>query len=77
MILSNILSDINIIMRNKGYIVNETSQKEIESIVLNEFEINTENVKYIYGINAGAFGQKVSEYIINKSPMIVKYIDIL
>ena len=77
-LISNTLRKLDSSLAVNGFVVNESSQRFIESFVYNEFESNTtKRPNYIASIDTNILGSTVSNYINSKLDMLNTYIDSL
>ena len=76
--LEHLLSKLNKLAHQNGYINNADTQKSIESLIMDEFDIFSSNNKsyYIAGvINTELLGPLLSKYIIDRIDLLNSYVD--
>jgi hypothetical protein len=75
--VAQLLSNLNKLVYQTGFISNEDTQKSIENLIIDEFGLFSSNNKkyYLSGINTELLGPILSKYIIDRQDLIVSYID--
>lgn len=76
-VLGNILYSLFINNINKEYISNEESQRAIEELVFNHYDLLFRNFKgyVVGGINTNVLSNKLNKYILDKRPELVDNIN--
>jgi hypothetical protein len=76
-VLGNILNSLFINNINKEYLSNEESQRAIEELVFNHYDLLFRNFKgyVIGGINTNIFSNKLNTYLLDKRPELVNNIN--
>lgn len=59
---------------NKGFIVNEDTERFIEQFLINEFDSDNKNTSYLGDVNTDMLGGIVSKYILSKEGILTTYI---